>query len=295
MKSPRSIKCILTLVMVLVMLIAFSGCFSDNPTTQDIINKWQAAETNTNTYAFNMTMAMNASFTGDDPAKNFSMSINADGTGALDNSQKQMKMNLNMDTEIPGKGKVSMPMDYYVMNDTVYMNISIPMVGSQWIKMKLDATQWENQNQMAMQLALLKDAVQVNRVDDEEINGISCYVLEVTPDLAKIIEWFKSFQQNSGAQNLNLDFSQYDLSKLIKQVSLKQWVDKKSYLIVKADVSLAMSINESDFATPTENTGNAKVDMNITESIMFTNYDKPVSIILPPDAENAQEIPMNQN
>jgi hypothetical protein len=187
--------------------------------------------------------------------------------------------------DIPGMGKQSMPMELYMVEGAIYTKIGIPGQGDQWIKMKLDDEMWKQQDQLAQQMEFLKTAGNVTLAGEETVDGIASYVLVIDPDMKALADWFMSQQQSSV-----LDLSQLDLSKMFKSFSIKEWIAKDTYLPVKAEVIVLLEIKPEDVGAPADELEKLTMEMKMTEK--FLDYNKPVTIVLPEEARNAQEMPV---
>lgn len=281
--QTRILAIMLALIMVLPFILA--GCSADL-STQEIINKSIAANEKMKSYKFdlNMNLQMNglaASIPG-------GINIVAKGNGAIDTLNSQMQMNLNLEADIPGQGKQTIPMEYIWVGGWTYMKVSVPIIGDQWLKVKMNDTALASQDQAAQQLEFLKSAVTVTKSGTESIDGKEYYVLQIEPDLNKMADWFNSIGQSLGSGLQQFNLGDLDVTKLIKQISIKEWVAKDNYVISRAEVSMMMTLNPSDMGIPNQN--GEQINFNITESLNFFDYSKPITVTLPSDAQNAQEV-----
>jgi hypothetical protein len=278
-----------------------------------------------------MTMSMEMNATGDKPSDNTNMTMSMNGNGIFDEAQKQMymKMTMEMETDMNSaagmsanpfaadstdQGKMTIPVEYYLVGDYVYTKMGIPFLGSQWMKIKAESKNTETQFDAIELSQYLKDAVEVVQTGTETVNGIECYVMQVKPNINKIMEGLKSLSGQAMNPIANpmtdptsetaMDPSQFDFSKFIKKLDIKEWIAKDSYQVVKAEIDASISINEADISeaimsqadmsqTGMETTAasNGQMTMEFKMTMNCYDFNKPVTITLPPEAEKAQEMP----
>jgi len=274
------------LVFILLFSSGLVGCTGE-PTTQEIVDKSIAAGSELSSYTFDMEIDMTMEgIPGNNPG-NFVIKGNADG--AMDISNNKMRTTMVMDVDIPGLGKQAVPVDYYLIDEWMYMKTDLPVVGPKWMKMQIDSGMMASQDQLTQQLEMLKNAVSVEVTGKEEIDNVSCYVIELNPDMEQISQWLNSLQQSTNMQSM--DMSDIDLEKLIKSMSIKEWVDENSFMLMKADVEMFLSMSPEDFGADAQDMG--QINMNINETIRIQNHNQPVEIVLPPEAQQAQAISSN--
>ena len=143
----------------------------------------------------------------------------------------------------------------------------------QWMKMDFSEfnISWDSYDQMQMHVDLLKYS-EVERLDDERVNNIDCYVLKIKPDVTKLHE---IMMNQNGLSSGMLPISNF--TDMIDEFSIKIWISKEKNLIMKAYESMTMLMTINEYSTST------KLDV----TILFFNYNKEICIELPKDAENA--------
>ncbi len=274
--------------LALIILLVVMGCGTGTATPlspRDIAANAVSAYGNVKTARMDLTMSMDMATTGGKQPVN--VSVDVTGTGAFNIPANQAHLTLNMSTQLPSPvGTQKMSTDMYMMDGWMYMKMDVPGVGG-WFKMKTGADVWSGQNQLAQQIELLKSALEVTSLPDETVNGISCYVLSVKPDMAALAGLVNSQlqQQASGAQ---LPES-LDYSKVIKDLTVKEWLSKKDYLPVKSSVKMAFEMNAADVGATANDFD--KMTMNMMALVTYSGYNEPLSITLPADATSAREGP----
>ena len=281
---------ILPLVLVLILSFAFVGCGGEEGTlTPEQIDRLVAnvtgATEDTETYQFDMDMVMTMDVTGGtQPGK---ITMDATGDGAISIVDQKMKMTLMTTMDIPGMGKQAMEQESYFVEGWMYIKSSMAGMDLGWMKMEMPEGMWETQDQLDQQIEFLTEGnlSMVKFLGSDEVAGVDCYVLEVTPDMVDLANYLA---QQQGIGNL----TSADLTMLviaIKQFSIKEWLAKDSYLCMKSSNHILMELTPELLDLAQGDFDEMAVDMDI--EMTFRDYNEPVSIILPPEALEAEEIP----
>ena len=195
----------------------------------------------------------------------------------------------NVNIDIPGAGKQDISMGMYIVNGWMYMRIGLPQGGEQWMKMKLNNELWTAQNQLSQQIEFLKTAIEVTLLGSEKVDGVDCYVLQIKPNMEALTKWVLSQQQQQSGIG-GIDLSKLDLAKLFKTISIKEWIAKDTYPPpVKAAMDVVLEMLPEDVGATAEDF--EKMTMDMKGPVKYYDYNKPVTIELPQEALNAQEIP----
>ena len=281
---------ILPLVLVLILSFAFVGCGGEEGTlTPEQIDRLVAnvtgATEDTETYQFDMDMVMTMDVTGGtQPGK---ITMDATGDGAISIVDQKMKMTLMTTMDIPGMGEQAMEQESYFVEGWMYIKSSMAGMDLGWMKMEMPEGMWETQDQLDQQIEFLTEGnlSMVKFLGSDEVAGVDCYVLEVTPDMVDLANYLA---QQQGIGNL----TSADLTMLviaIKQFSIKEWLAKDSYLCMKSSNHILMELTPELLDLAQGDFDEMAVDMDI--EMTFRDYNEPVSIILPPEALEAEEIP----
>ena len=118
------------------------------------------------------------------------------------------------------------------------------------------------------------------------MDGQSCYVLEITPDISAMTNWLKAQPGMDQLQEIEQD--DLDLSRFFKKVFLKEWIARDSYLLLKTEVSVLAEIDTEELGISAQNAG--PLNMNMGVKARFHNYNQKVTINLPAEAEKAVEM-----
>jgi hypothetical protein len=286
------------LVFSLALMLCFSlvGCAeNEGPLTSEQIDQIITEAVNglaeAETYKFDMDLSLSMeAIGGTDPG---TMSMSANATGAIDNVNEEMYMLMDMTMNMPEQGGQEMGMDMYIVGEWVYVRMSIPGLGEQWMKMALTPEMWEMQKQTEQQMELLETAMRIELVGSESVDGVDCYVFEITPDMGKLAGYLAGTLGMQGLSSEEMGAFGWlfgDLFEdLFKELSIKEWIAKDSSLFVKAEVHMAIEVSPEDVGATAEDFEKLTMDMDI--GMAAHDYNEPVSIELPPEALDALEIP----
>jgi len=290
-------KKVLVFCLAFVLSFAFVGCAEkEEPLTSEQIDQIVTEAVNglaeAETYKFDMDLSMTMEVVGGTDPGTMSMSANA--TGAIDNVNEEMHMVMDMTMNLPEQGEQEMDMELYIVGEWVYVKVSIPQIGEQWVKMELTPEMWEMQKQIEQQMELLETAMDIQLVGSESVGGVDCYIFEITPDMGKLAGYLSEMLGMQGMSSEEMEALGWlldDLSgELFKELSIREWIAKDSSLFVKAEVHMVMQVSPEDVGATAEDFENLTMDINM--GMAAQDYNEPVSIQLPPEAADALEIPV---
>ncbi|MBA7577005.1 MAG: hypothetical protein GH159_02530 [Dehalococcoidia bacterium] len=281
------LKKLLLISLALVLsfsLVAFAGCKEKLPQEEidQIIAGALAASYDTVSFDMDapMTMEMEG---GDDPG---TMNVAMSGTGFIDIINRAMRMTIGMEMNIPGAGPQYMDAEIYVLEGWMYTGVDVPDMGEQWQKMELTEEIWQQQDQVGQYVELLATAVEVDYKGTETVNGVECYVFEIEPDMDNLTEVLSQETSTLGLINLG----GLDLGELYQELSVKEWLAKDSYLLQRAEIELVMEIRPGDVGATGDDF--EKMTIGIEMTMRFYDYDQPFTVVLPPEALAAEEVPI---
>ena len=272
-------RVMLSAVAVLALLTAIlTGCAGGEMSEADIektVEEIVATNYEVETSTFDLSMEAAISVEGDEDV---SATLVGTGTGVTDSVNRQMHMVMNMTVNTPGQDTIDMPVEYFLVEDWMYMKMSVPGQEEQWLKMEMPDDMWEEQNQAQQQIEMLQTAEEVNFLGIEDVNGAECYVVEIVPDLAAL-QRMLSQMQGQMSQFGDFDLSAMDLGQMLKQVSVTQYVAIDSYLFMRTDQHMLMEITPEAMGVPDDEFD--RITEDITTVLVFRDYDMPVTIQLP--------------
>jgi hypothetical protein len=281
--AKRILILFLSLVLVLSLtLVTFVGC---EELTQEEIDQIVANVTSAqfDTVSFDVETTMTMEWVGGADSRTMTMAV--DGTGAVDRANEEMQMTMNMAEDMPGMGEQEMAGEIYIVGGWMYTKMDLLELGEQWMKIEVTEEVWQQQSLIDEQLEFLETAAEINYLGSKTVNGTECYLFEVVPDMEALGELLA--QETYGMENM--DFSQLDLADLCKELSIKAWIAKDSYLLMKSEVEMVLEMSASDLGAIAGDADKVTIDVKMVES--FYDYNQPVSIELPPEALDAEELP----
>jgi hypothetical protein len=266
---------LLFMVIVSIMTISLSAYGCAGLTDQQIVSKIIDTSNNVKSFKFGMDLSENMG----------NMNVKETGIASVNSITQELLMNTTLVIDSPPGGTQTDTMDEYLTGG--YLYIKDNTTGTDyWTKIKVDESRWTAEDQLAQLTEFLQSATSIARIDDETVNGLDCYVFQITPDMAEVLKWIQSQSQSTNElQNLNPD--------VFKSTTFKVWIDKKSLLPQKENIDLTMEITPSDI-TGTTTTPNDAITLTMSGDITYTDYNIPVTIELPTAAQNAVEIEIPQ-
>ena len=285
-------------VVALVAVAMFAGCIEEERmSTAEIKEMVLATAENIDTYKFDMDMTQKTLISNE--TGEMEMTTLSTGNGVVDNLNKKMKLGMTMTMKMPEEAEMpdtmEMKMDMYFINNTMYtkMDMGIPGLPTQWTKMEMPEgyeESWESQNQVDQQMELL-NVSEVELLEDEKVNDVDCYVLKLTPDIEKYWDiMMKQEGMSELMQNLQQNVS-FDIGEMIKEMSLKYWIAKDTKFPMKTEMQIKMVMSSEDLNIP-ETEEEFTMTMDQRTDMVFYDYNKPVTIELPKEAESAAGFPM---
>jgi outer membrane lipoprotein-sorting protein len=282
-------KKILTISLVLVMALTFTACEEEVdeevglPSAQEIVDGVSESLDNIKTFQFDMDMTMDMS--GESDVELLEIAVVMDANAAVDVENGQMRMDMTLDMALPGEGEMGVGMEYYLINDVMYMFMEAPEMDPMWMKSEVPAESWGLIDQTESQIELLKTA-EFKVIGSEKVKGVDCYVLALTPDMEQL--WQTIMQQAAvGGEELLPDVPEEFFQEMFRSFSVKQWIAKDTYYLTKVEIDMAMELTAE--AIKVEE-GDMSIDIIMT--LFIYDYNKPISVVLPPEAEGAIEMPM---
>jgi len=285
----------ITAIVVVVML---SGCTDNEQINSAEIKKMILASVEEiDTYKFDMDMTQETLISNE--TDETEMTTMSTGKGVVDVANKKMSLEMTSSLEMPDKaempdGPMEMTMEMYLVDNAMYMkmDMGIPEIPAQWTKIDMPEgydDSWDSQNQMEQQIELLNIS-EVDLLKAETVNGVDCYVLKITPDMDKYSEFLMT---QGGMRELmqGVQEEDFDIGKLIKSMSITQWIAKDTLFPMKTEMQIKMVISSEDLNIPD---AEEMFTMTLDQStiLVFYDYNKPVNLELPEDAKNAGAFPM---
>ena len=276
-------KKILTMSLILVMVLSLTTCAKE-PSAQEIVDSVIDSMDEIRTYQYDMDTTVDMTFESEGEASVSTFAQHYSCT--LDNENRQVRMDITIES-IPeiGQPEIVWGGEIYIIDGMMYSKPKTPGEEPTWVKQEVSEEWWE-ESQQSQQMGMglveyqieLLEAAQVEVVGSERIDGTDCYVLEVTPDLERLWKLYN----NLIAQEA-YDATEEYLQEVFRSFSVKQWIAKDTYFLTKTEIDMSAEF-------PPETPGPSAIDIAMV--LLAYNYNETVSIELPPEAEEAIEIPM---
>jgi hypothetical protein len=276
---------ILALSLVLVIALSFIACGGDGlPPAQEIIDGAVQALDDIQAYEFDMAMAMSMAAESEDEA--MEMKMETDYSGALDLDNQQMRMNLELNIKMTGEEDVEGAIELYLIDGIGYSMTDVPGIDPVWEKEEVSEADWEQVIEVIMlaepQLELMESS-EVEVIGSESVKGVDCYVLRLTPDMEQL--WATAGQQAAMGFTEEMgwpSFSTEVFEQASYSFSVKQWVAKDTYYLMKVDIDMELELTAAAMGAPEEE---GVATIAVVLKMLAYNYNQPVSIELPPEAE----------
>lgn len=289
-------KRLLAALTLLCLIILPAGCSGvDVMAAEDIRDELVQAMYMGNIETYNIDMNMNTSMDMNIPNDEFGegpISTSMVATGVVDYENFDMMMQMSMTTGMLSQPHAPKPMEmaHYLISGVYYMKTDIPSEGEAWLKYDIPEEYWEDYSnqidQMEQQIDLLEYA-DVELLGTEIVNGIECYVLDVQADFAK---FFEAMLQQPEIGSILADDEYPSFEEFISDYSYTSWISKDEYFLIKYETSYRLDMDSESMGLPPEETFDMSMEMEATAVI--SNHNQPVSIELPAEALNAEEVPM---
>jgi len=277
-------KKIAVFIVALAMVISFTACYGDDDngslSAEEIIDKSVQVMRDVVSYRADMDMVMDIAVVDESGEYNLTMTAAINGTFDIEN--QKMMMDMIMEMSMLGMS-FNITGESYLINDMMYNMNGDEESGYMWTKSEMPEGYWEEVNQMDTQVDML-EVVYVEITGSEMIEGVECYILKLNPDIEQL--WQLVMQQSSltGEEMLpEIDIELYQ--DIFKDFHMRQWVAKDTYYIARAEMGILMEATAEEMGY-TEEEGSMTAD--ITIDILAYDYNQPVTIVLPAEAEDAE-------
>ena len=276
---PRIRNILIAPICIIILSLLVAGCgASEDPTQltladlEQILDDAVTATTEADSFAVNMAMNLSADMTGSDEG---SLYAEMTGDGAFDVANEAMKMDMTMSFSMDmGFMDISMEditVEAYNVDGWQYQHITIPDVEDEWTKMPTthDDADMMDPDYMKDQIDLLKSSAQLEGLRTEEVDGIECYVIKVTPDAQKIADWI-SEQSMMNEQVPAGELQEFE--DLMDNVDITVWIAEDSDYLMKFSLDATIDTSELETtSTATEMVENTILTIGAT--ITMSDYN----------------------
>jgi hypothetical protein len=269
--------CVIMLVSGIACKASSSNSSDSSMTGEQIYQNMQDAQLNCSYMHMEGNVVMSGTVTEmwDEES---TINVVADITGDYDSENLEMYMSMGMDMDMTTGGHTEsqpMNMQMYMVDGWVYEGIDI-MGEMSWFKMDftdtIDTIYEQQRDSVMWNEELMKDAIEVNLVGEETVNGVTCWKLDIQPDWERLFDWAQT-EMSDVYGDLPSDV---DLGEMFKDVEMTAWVAKDTYYPIRMDMTMTMNIDGEE--------------LDCSATMDYSKFNQPVTITLPSEALEAEEM-----
>jgi outer membrane lipoprotein-sorting protein len=271
-------KKMVSISLVLVMVLSFTACAKE-PSAQEIIDGVFESYDNVKTYKFDLDMTMDA--TGEAEGESLEHNVMMNNSGTLDLENMQMQVDLSA-----GSGDEMISVESYIIDGMMYIRPEAPGEKSMWMKQEAPIEVWERMSASSgieNYKELLRTA-QVEVIGSEKVEGVDCYVLQLNPEMAELYQTAMDPVGGIGQAGMLPPVPEELLEEMFNSFSVKQWIAKETHFLMKVEIDMTIESTPELMEYLGEE---GETSLDITISFLAYNYNQPVTIELPPEAEEA--------
>ena len=280
---------IFSVSLLLSIVVSATACNGDKlPSAEEIVASMLESQQNIETYQIDMDME--ATITVEVEDETIEMHVLADYNGSVDVQNTEMGIVMDINLVMPPLSDIEMAESIYIVDGTMYMGLDMPafMGGSTWMKTQLSEEILTEMYPVQSLIALIETA-EITVLDSEKVNGVDCYVVKVVPDADQLWEYVSQQLQFMGDELEMPDSMGELIRKMYDNVSVIYYIAKDTHFLMKSEMDMTITLTAEDMGFPEEE---GSMTMDITTQMLAFDYNQPVSIELPPEAEDAIEVPL---
>jgi len=223
--------------------------------------------------------------------KQTEMTMTSTGSAVIDLLNERMRMTMTTQVPIPEEARVppegpeymDMMMVMYFVDGMLYTKMSMPEMPDFWTKMEMP---WGQLVPIDQSVQLLK-ASEVEIQGIEAVNGIDTFVVAVVPDMEKLWE---IMAQQMGVDPQMMEMPEEMPEDMFRDLAITQWIAKDTFLPVRERMQMTM-VMTPNMGIPVPENGEFEMTMTMDTTTYYHSYNEAVSIVLPPEAADAIEMP----
>lgn len=282
----------LAISLVLVMVLCFTACEKE-PSAQEIVDGVIKSMDEIKSHKYDVGVSLGMAGEAEGEAVELTMEFDLSGAMGIEN--KQINLAITGSVLFPGEDETEISLEIYIIDDVSYILTEIPGEGPMWLKETgFSETDWKEFIKIlgfAERQVELLQASDISVIGSEKIKGVDCYVLQLTPDDMELL-WEVALEETDPLDMGVPAIAEEVLRDAFTSFSVKQWVTKDTYFLTKSEIYISMEMTPEVIDAIG---GDEFADMKTTKidgNWLFYDYDQPITIELPPEAEEAIEIPM---
>ena len=263
--------------------------------TESIVGKTLDASQEVKTCTFDMSMKINTIIASADSSK--VMRIKLDGVFDIDNVAKKMKAIIDVVMEEVGVEVEQATLELYVLDNKQYTKLDQPGIPSHWQVEDVSAGTWESMHYWEHHVDLLQKS-EIELLGTEKVNNIDCYAVQLSPDMAEFLKMMLAEQQlGQQFSEEEIDIVTTMLSSLFVRfmdISAKEWIDKDTHLPRKTEMIMDIYISPDEFMElGLIILAGYEFTLGTNINLVMESYNEPLSIVLPPEAQEANPAIIN--
>ncbi|MBA7672165.1 hypothetical protein ES703_80339 [subsurface metagenome] len=263
--------------------------------TESIVGKTLDASQKVKTCTFDMSMKINTIIASADSSK--VMRIKLDGVFDIDNVAKKMKAIIDVVMEEVGVEVEQATLELYVLDNKRYTKLDQPGIPSHWQVEDVSAGTWESMHYWEHHVDLLQKS-EIELLGTEKVNNIDCYAVQLSPDMAEFLKMMLAEQQlGQQFSEEEIDIVTTMLSSLFVRfmdISAKEWIDKDTHLPRKTEMIMDIYISPDEFMElGLIILAGYEFTLGTNINLVMESYNEPLSIVLPPEAQEANPATIN--
>jgi hypothetical protein len=274
------------LILVLLAVLALVGCGSPETkvSADKVVQDALAAQAGSSSYRMVITLDASAQGTMSGSALDATLIGTVDCL--FDQANKKMKGLAEADIKVTGE----QPMDFqagaqvYVVDNYTYMQATVMGMSQEWTKQALPADFWQSLASDNFQTALLT-SVEAEYLKEEKVGGVTCYVLDLTPDVSQLQAMLQGMLEEESLTP-GEDVQLPNLESFVTNLSFKVWIAKDTSYVTKIEIVLSVHITPEALG---EEANGDVFDITLNMTMEASNFNQSVSIELPDEAKNADE------
>lgn len=213
----------------------------------------------------------------------------------IDESKVEAHSNSSYETSDPNNNFTKDTAESYFYDGYAYgVDYGSPNISSNafgvWSKSLLTDIAWTYEDKYRQQIYLLKKATHAVPKGNEKVNGIDCYVLDVTLPKTESVKWVETQTPDYSEISTVPELNTRDLYlKTYKSMTFKVWINQYDYRIMKTDIDVVFE------ATPEDINGAwwykdpaTRIMKKYDAAMTFFVFNQPVTIQPPQEALEAQ-------
>lgn len=270
------------LLLLALIVAAFSGCIEEEPSAEDLKTMMIDAGQDIETVKFTMVTDQTTTITNVTDSE--TIITDSRGEGEVNMTAQAMKLLMITTSKIGDAENVTMEMEMemYMLGDAFYMNID-----GNWTNMTgiFPEGMMDQQNQLKMQMEMLNNS-RVELEGSEKIDGQDTYVLKVVPDMEA---FSATMEKQMGSMPIVVGMNLTDIYNSA-EIESTTWLSKDTYLPVKIQVNMKMKMTPEMMGLPVDDVDDFDMLVESDSMVLYHDYNQPLVIELPSEAKNATDM-----